>query len=117
MEIDEIIDRNSKSDAYGFIAQFAYHYTDIHNAINILKEGKLYSRNLAIEKGLMVNDNASEEVISNTRSSVFDCVRLYFRPKTPTQYYNEGYKHPKCRFKLNHDANVNILSTSAKVTH
>lgn len=39
----------------------------------------------------MQNDNANPEVIDITNLTVKDCVRLYFRPLTPTQYHNEGY--------------------------
>ncbi|MFC6290159.1 DarT ssDNA thymidine ADP-ribosyltransferase family protein [Levilactobacillus angrenensis] len=72
--------------------RFAYHFTDILNAVNILKEEHIYSRNYAIQNGLMRNDNASNQVISQTSSDVGNYVRLYFRPKTPTQFYNEGFQ-------------------------
>lgn len=74
------------------IAKYLYHFTDIENAINILESGKLYSRHKAIELGLMSNENASADVINRTSDSNKEFVRLYFRPKTPTQYRNEGLK-------------------------
>lgn len=72
------------------ITKFAFHFTDINNASSILNRGKLLSRNRAIEQGLMINDNASTDVIVGTDEEVHDFARFYFRPKTPTQYYNEG---------------------------
>lgn len=67
-----------------------YHFTDIRNATSILKNNKIYSRKISMERGIMANDNASAEVILGTDDYVTNYVRLYFRPKTPTQYRNEG---------------------------
>ena len=69
--------------------KYVYHYTDIHNAVSILETGKVFSRNRARE--IMINENASLEVIAQTPERIKDFVRFYFRPKTPTQYRNEGY--------------------------
>jgi hypothetical protein len=69
--------------------RFAYHFTDLTNAIGILTSGALYSRNMARSLGLMANDNADGSVIAQSAGS-HDWARLYFRPKTPTQYNNEG---------------------------
>ena len=55
----------------------------------------------------MTNDNASEKIISYS-DYVTEYVRFYFRPMTPTQYYNEGYKHPDFRFENNKNANVTV---------
>ncbi|MEO1771120.1 MULTISPECIES: DarT ssDNA thymidine ADP-ribosyltransferase family protein [Enterococcus] len=80
-------DLSEKERAY---AEYVYHFTDIRNAASILNTGKILSRNKAKELNLMLNDNASESVISGTGFYVKDYVRFYFRPKTPTQYRNEG---------------------------
>ncbi|WP_461243411.1 DarT ssDNA thymidine ADP-ribosyltransferase family protein [Secundilactobacillus muriivasis] len=72
--------------------RFAFHFTDINNAVSILKHRCLVSRNRAIAQGWMSNDNASQSVISTTSSVVENQVRLYFRPRTPTQFHNEGFK-------------------------
>lgn len=69
---------------------YVYHFSDINNIINILKEGKLYSRNLAVKRGLMKNDNANNDIICHTPPEICDYVRFYFRPKTPTLFRNEG---------------------------
>lgn len=74
------------------IPKYLYHFSDIENIIGILESGYLYSRNYAIEKELMKNDNANQNVIKITDDQHKNYVRLYFRPRTPTQYHNEGIK-------------------------
>lgn len=74
------------------VPRYLYHFTDIENIIGIVESGFLYSRNIAIRNERMKNDNASQEVIEITEDQNKDYVRLYFRPKTPTQYHNEGIK-------------------------
>ena len=76
---------------------FFYHFTDVHNAVNILKSGWIFSRDKAADEGVMVNNNASRAVIDVTTSQSKGYGRLYFRPLTPTQYHNEGYKPLKVR--------------------
>lgn len=90
-------------DKHAWLVRQIYHYTNIDNALRILKTGALYSRNLCLQKGLMKNENASTEVLSQTDGEIKDYVRLYFRPKTPTQYHNEGFLSQKERkFKNAH---------------
>ena len=86
--------------------KYAFHFTDVCNAASILGSGKLHSRSRALSNRLMRNDNASRQVIDITDREVISNVRLYFRPQTPTQYYNEGYKHPALRY--HGDANANV---------
>ncbi|WP_176527033.1 DarT ssDNA thymidine ADP-ribosyltransferase family protein [Bacillus thuringiensis] len=75
-----------------YLTQYAYHFSNITNVANILKEGKLYCRNSKKLEGKNVHDNASPEVIHCTDEEIKDYVRFYFRPKTPTQYHNEGIR-------------------------
>lgn len=63
------------------LTKYAFHFTDVNNAANILNHGKILSRNKALLKGVMINDNASREVITGTNEYVHDYVRFYFRPK------------------------------------
>lgn len=70
--------------------KFAFHYTDIRNAAQILCDGCLYSREQAQNLRKIVVSSGSREVLSATDTSILDSVRLYFRPKTPTQFYAEG---------------------------
>lgn len=88
--------------------QYAYHYTDIQNIVSILSQGYLYSRTDATSRNVMRNDNASVQVINMTSTNVISDVRFYFRPLTPTQYHNEGFKHPDIRYDGDPNANVPV---------
>ena len=76
---------------------FLYHFTDVHNASRILCDGYIWSRQKAEEKKIMANDNASHAVIESTDQDNKCYGRLYFRPLTPTQFHNEGYKPKEVR--------------------
>src|SRR5690606_666086 len=66
------------------------------NAVSILTEGKLRSRNDPANP--RPRDVAAREV-NAARVHAHDDVRLYFRPKTPTQFHIEGIrKTGECRF-------------------
>ncbi len=69
-----------------------FHFTDLTNAVKILGDGKLVSRAELERTGGLVTDIASPEVISTTQPRWKEYVRLYFRPRTPTQYRNEGFR-------------------------
>ena len=71
---------------------FLCHYTDIQNAARILSSGFLYSRQHLEDTQRLAVSSGSNEVLSGTQSWIKDCVRLYFRPKTPAQYHAEGVK-------------------------
>ncbi|HSH81894.1 MAG TPA: DarT ssDNA thymidine ADP-ribosyltransferase family protein [Herpetosiphonaceae bacterium] len=72
--------------------QYVYHFTDVHNAAKIIQSGCLYSRSECTRLGIMSVDNASPEIIQQTNREHLQYVRLYFRPRTPTQYRNEGIR-------------------------
>jgi len=72
--------------------RYVYHFTDVRNAASIIQSEHLYSRAEAERQGLMKVDNASPEIIQQTRTEHLRYVRLYFRPRTPTQYRNEGIR-------------------------
>ncbi|MBC8263054.1 MAG: DUF4433 domain-containing protein [Anaerolineales bacterium] len=76
----------------GWWPRYVYHFTDIHNAASIIQSGYLYSRAEVERRGLMRVDNASSEIMEQTRPEHLKFVRLYFRPRTPTQYRNEGIR-------------------------
>lgn len=88
--------------------RYAFHYTDITNAVSILNTSMLFSRAKAEAMGVMRNDNASRQVIDMTKTEAISCVRFYFRPLTPTQYYNEGFKHPQLRYCDDQNANTPV---------
>jgi hypothetical protein len=61
-----------------------YHFSHIDNAVEIIKNKKIQSRNKAIKN----SDSAGKGVI-DLRHDAHDFARFYFRPHTPTQFYNE----------------------------
>lgn len=100
-EYRDVIERQVKLQhkSNSWWPKYFYHFTDIRNAMGIIELGWIYGRNNVLENNLMKNDNASESVITISKNKVKDCARLYFRPRTPTQYNNEGYKPTKIRRK------------------
>ncbi len=64
----------------------------VENAAAILNSGTLLSRSRAEEQALIVKDAASPHHIHQLTASHRRYVRLYFRPRTPTQYRNEGVR-------------------------
>lgn len=108
MTYAEIIQNNCDKFHPSWWPKYAYHYTDVTNAVSILSSGKLYSRVMAGTKGVMENDNASRQVIDMTETRATSYVRFYFRPLTPTQYHNEGYKHRQIRYDGDVNANVPV---------
>ena len=69
--------------------KYLFHHASLTNATGILQEGALLSR--ADAAALDHDDVAPSEVISR-RSDAHKFARLYFRPKTPTQYRVEGIR-------------------------
>lgn len=74
---------------------FIFHFTDVVNAVKIIEAGKLLCRHQA----QIGRDSASSQVIDQTDEVWKGYVRLYFRPRTPTQYRNEGFR-PQSRLGL-----------------
>lgn len=108
MTFADVIKKNFDLSPVNWWTKFAFHYTDISNAISIIQQETLYSRLYAEEAHLMKNDNASYQVIDMTAAYAQSFVRFYFRPLTPTQYHNEGYKHPALRYDSDLNTNVPI---------
>jgi len=71
---------------------FIFHYTDIRNAATILQDGYLYSRKRLQNSDRSIVSSGSPRILAGTNTAIKDCVRLYFRPKTPTQYHAEGIR-------------------------
>ena len=100
-----VSDEISKSPSLNFIDKIEqqcsqwkghiYHFSHIENAVDIIKNRKIQSRNKATIKG-----DAAGNVV-HLRDDAHDYARFYFRPHTPTQFYNEflgknttdGYYH------------------------
>lgn len=94
MNYKDVLDRHKENlpNNIKWWPNFLYHFTDVHNASRILCDGYIWSRQQAEEKKIMANDNASHAVIESTEQDNKCYGRLYFRPLTPTQFHNEGYK-------------------------
>ena len=67
---------------------YIYHFTHLFNAIDVIKSRKILSRDRASELGLLRFDSAGSVVYRSGAAHGF--ARFYFRPCTPTQYYNEA---------------------------
>ena len=73
-----------------------FHHAPLENAVAILTSAMLRSRNDPANP--RPRDVAAREV-NAARVHAHDRVRLYFRPKTPTQYHIEGIRKPgECKF-------------------
>jgi hypothetical protein len=72
---------------------------DVRSAAKILDGGLIYSRTRAIELGMLKHDSAARSVIENSAPWIKDFARLYFRPKTPTEFKSEGFR-PKSAIQM-----------------
>ena len=71
---------------------YLFRFDNIDAAARILNCGRLLSRAAAVASGFMTADCASPQVIASTPPRWKQFVRLYFRPRTPTQYDSEGFR-------------------------
>ena len=76
---------------------YLFHCTDVRNVASILRSGEMLSRKKVLESRQPHVDIASSEIIAQTDEFWHDYVRLYFRPRTPTQFQNEGFRPPENR--------------------
>jgi hypothetical protein len=83
-----------------------FRHEPVENAAVILRAGRLLCRNAA--RGLAPKDIADKGVIA-TRDESHKYARLYFRPKTPTQYHIEGIRKPSEYYHGDPDAHAAIL--------
>lgn len=63
---------------------YIYHFTHLFNAVEIIRNRKILSRNLA--KGKFAN---AAGLNVNIRDTAHSFARFYYRTQTPTQFYNE----------------------------
>jgi ssDNA thymidine ADP-ribosyltransferase, DarT len=84
-----------------------FHHAPLENAIQILTDGHVRSRN--DPQNGRSKDVAGAGVISNI-TDTHDWARLYFRPRTPTQYYIEGIrKQNECQYGSDAHAPVLVM--------
>ena len=71
--------------------RFVYHFADIRNVASILARGALCSRETCRAERIDHVDSANADLIDDTPWA-HPYARLYFRPRTPTQYHMEGIR-------------------------
>lgn len=81
--IDTLIECNS----YRYSKLRVYHFSHMFNAIDIIKNRKILSRNKAEASHSLKYDAAGSVVHRTNKAHPY--ARFYFRPKSPTQFYNE----------------------------
>lgn len=74
---------------------FVYHFSHLFNAVDIIKSRKIYSR----DKGDGKFSNAAGNLVDR-RDTAHNYARFYFRPLTPTQFYNECLGHDSLSGRL-----------------
>ena len=93
--VDQLYSQEAEQHINSYSAEwtdYLFHFTDITNAVGILKNGNLLSRNEAQSNGLMKNDNAASQIIRRMKREYRDYVRFYIRPKTRMQSKVEGIR-------------------------
>src|SRR4051812_16057251 len=92
-DIETFVDQLRQSPWLGPARQwwpkFLFHFASL-DRVQILETGKLLCRS----RKPMARDTATPAVMSRTSDAWKDHVRLYFRPRTPTQFQIEGFRAP-----------------------
>ncbi len=84
-------DKLAKS-SYPFTAKWPrriFRHDPLENVAEILNSGEILSRSAST--GRRIIDAAEEEIVNST-DRAHQRVRMYFRPRTPTQYHMEGIR-------------------------
>lgn len=76
--------------------KYIFRSDHVENAARILESGFVLSRTAASHGQVIAVDAGSPQHVSETASADQDHVRLYFRPRTPTQFCNEGIRPRAC---------------------
>jgi ssDNA thymidine ADP-ribosyltransferase, DarT len=73
-----------------------FHHAPIQNAAQILLDGNLRSR---VDPENQRNRDVAAPGVIDARDHAHNSARLYFRPRTPTQYHIEGIRKPgECQY-------------------
>ena len=75
-----------------FWPNWLYRSDHVENTAKILNSGRLLSRGAAERDNLIPVDSASQQIVGQLPERHRNLVRLYFRPRTPTNYANEGIR-------------------------
>jgi len=83
----KFIEALSECCTNGYNRLKVYHFSHMFNAIEIIKNRKIMSRNKAEETQALKYDSAGAVVHRTNKAHPY--ARFYYRPKSPTQFYNE----------------------------
>lgn len=88
-----------------FWSRWLFRSDHVENAAKILNSSRLLSRAAAERGGLIPVDSGSPQYVGQLSPRHRNLVRLYFRPRTPTQYANEGIRP---RGRVQYDAHMPV---------
>lgn len=83
----KFVETLSECSTNGYSRFKVYHFSHMFNAIEIVKNRKIMSRNKAEETKTLKYDAAGAVVHRTNKAHPY--ARFYYRPKSPTQFYNE----------------------------
>lgn len=83
----KFLDKMSQHSSGRYEQMKVYHFSHMFNAIEIIKNRKIMSRNKAEESRSLKYDAAGSVVHRTGKAHPY--ARFYYRPKSPTQFYNE----------------------------
>lgn len=87
LNVIKFLDKMSQHSSGYYAKMKVYHFSHMFNAIEIIKNRKIMSRNKAEETRSLKFDAAGSVVHRTGKAHPF--ARFYFRPKSMTQFYNE----------------------------
>lgn len=87
LNIIKFLDKMSQHSSGRYAQMKVYHFSHMFNAIEIIKNRKIMSRNKA-EGSKSLKYDAAGSVVHRT-GKAHPYARFYYRPKSPTQFYNE----------------------------
>ena len=88
-----------------FWSRWLFRSDHVENTAAILNSGRLLSRAAAENAGLIPMDSGSPQHVGQLSTQHRQLVRLYFRPRTPTQFVNEGIRP---RSQIQYDAHMPV---------
>lgn len=106
--LDELAAESWLGRARAEWTKYAFHFSELRNAVEILKSGRVKSRASLERDDLLPVDIACHDIISQTDEEIRASVRLYFRPLTPTQYHMEGFR-PSTQISKNSHCRVPVF--------
>lgn len=87
LNIIQFLEKLSQHSSAFYAKMKIYHFSHMFNAIEIIKNRKIMSRNKAEETKSLKYDAAGSVVHRSGKAHPF--ARFYYRPKSMTQFYNE----------------------------